>query len=89
MTDDLPRTVLITGASSGIGRATAHRLAAEGANVSGQYLATRGEQGYVVTDVTEQVTDTALDKLARLRGRVRRFRRVAQTPFNLVYEARP
>ena len=26
-------------------------LAEQGANVSGQYLATRGEQGYVVTDV--------------------------------------
>ena len=30
---------------------------------SGQYLATRGEQGYVVTDATEPICDAALDKL--------------------------
>ena len=38
-------------------------LAEQGANVSGQYLATRGEQGYVVTDATEAIGDAALDKL--------------------------
>jgi len=38
-------------------------LAEQGANVTGQYLATRGEQGYVVTDATEMVSDAALDKL--------------------------
>jgi D-3-phosphoglycerate dehydrogenase len=38
-------------------------LAEQGANVSGQYLATRGEQGYVVTDATEAISDAALDKL--------------------------
>jgi D-3-phosphoglycerate dehydrogenase len=38
-------------------------LAGQGANVSGQYLATRGEQGYVVTDATEAISDAALDKL--------------------------
>ena len=38
-------------------------LAEQGANVPGQYLATRGEQGYVVTDATEMVSDAALDKL--------------------------
>jgi D-3-phosphoglycerate dehydrogenase len=38
-------------------------LAAEGANVVGQYLATRGEQGYVVTDATESPSEAALDKL--------------------------
>ena len=30
---------------------------------SGQYLATRGEQGYVVTDVSGHVSESALDKL--------------------------
>ena len=38
-------------------------LAEQGANVTGQYLATRGEQGYVVTDATEMVSDAAMDKL--------------------------
>ena len=40
------------------------RLAEQGANVSGQYLATHGEQGYVVTDVTDPLSDTALAALA-------------------------
>ena len=38
---DQPRTVLVVGASSGIGRATAHLLATEGANL---VLASRSEQ---------------------------------------------
>jgi D-3-phosphoglycerate dehydrogenase len=38
-------------------------LATEGVNVSGQYLATRGEQGYVVTDVAGHVCESALEKL--------------------------
>jgi D-3-phosphoglycerate dehydrogenase len=38
-------------------------LAAEGANVTGQYLATKGEQGYVVTDSSEPVSEAALAKL--------------------------
>ncbi|WP_017932909.1 phosphoglycerate dehydrogenase [Nocardioides sp. Iso805N] len=38
-------------------------LAAEGANVVGQYLATKGEKGYVVTDSTEPISENALGKL--------------------------
>jgi D-3-phosphoglycerate dehydrogenase len=38
-------------------------LAEQGANITGQYLATRGEQGYVVTDATEAISEAALDKL--------------------------
>ena len=38
-------------------------LAEEGANVTGQYLATRGERGYVVTDIAEPISDEALHKL--------------------------
>jgi D-3-phosphoglycerate dehydrogenase len=38
-------------------------LADQGANVTGQYLATRGEQGYVVSDATESISEPALDKL--------------------------
>jgi D-3-phosphoglycerate dehydrogenase len=38
-------------------------LADHGANVEGQYLATRGEQGYVVTDVAEALPDAALADL--------------------------
>ena len=40
------------------------RLAEQGANVSGQYLATSGEQGYVVTDVTDPLSDAAVAALA-------------------------
>ena len=39
-------------------------LADQGVNVTGQYLATRGEQGYVVTDVAERVSETAAAALA-------------------------
>ena len=39
-------------------------LASEGANVSGQYLATHGERGYVVTDLSEPVSESLLAKLA-------------------------
>jgi D-3-phosphoglycerate dehydrogenase len=38
-------------------------LAGQGANVTGQYLATRGELGYVVTDASEAIGEAALDKL--------------------------
>ncbi|UDY24217.1 phosphoglycerate dehydrogenase [Nocardioides sp. Kera G14] len=38
-------------------------LATEGANVTGQYLATRGEQGYVVTDLSVELSEGALAKL--------------------------
>ena len=38
-------------------------LASESANVTGQYLATHGEQGYVVTDLASPVSDAALTKL--------------------------
>jgi len=40
------------------------RLAEQGANVVGQYLATRGEQGYVVTDVSEPLSESAVAALA-------------------------
>ena len=39
-------------------------LADAGANVSGQYLSTRGEQGYVVTDTLDPLPEDALAKLA-------------------------
>ncbi|MCY7397066.1 MAG: phosphoglycerate dehydrogenase [Nocardioides sp.] len=39
-------------------------LAEQGANVSGQYLATRGEQGYVVTDVADALPADAVAALA-------------------------
>jgi D-3-phosphoglycerate dehydrogenase len=38
-------------------------FAEQGANVLGEYLATRGHQGYVVIDATEAISDAALDKL--------------------------
>jgi D-3-phosphoglycerate dehydrogenase len=39
-------------------------LADSGANVTGQYLSTRGEQGYVVTDTLDPLPDDSLAKLA-------------------------
>jgi len=39
-------------------------LADQGANVVGQYLATHGEQGYVVTDVAAALTPEAMKELA-------------------------
>src|SRR4051812_34716219 len=39
-------------------------LADQGANVTGQYLSTRGEQGYVVTDTLDELPEEALGKLA-------------------------
>ena len=38
-------------------------LAADGANITGQYLATSGEQGYVVTDVAGALAAETLEKL--------------------------
>ena len=40
------------------------RLAEQGVNVTAQYLATRGEQGYVVTDVSEPVSAAVASALA-------------------------
>ena len=41
-------------------------LTEEGANVTTQYLSTLGEQGYVVTDVGEPLSDKVVDQLAGL-----------------------
>jgi len=40
------------------------QLAEQGVNVSAQYLATHGEQGYVVTDVAEPLTEAAVASIA-------------------------
>jgi D-3-phosphoglycerate dehydrogenase len=40
-------------------------LAEQQANVHAQYLSTRGEQGYVVTDVSAALLDGALADLRR------------------------
>lgn len=45
--------------------ASVNRLIAEsGSNVTGQYLATSGEQGYVVTDTSDPVPESAIKALA-------------------------
>jgi D-3-phosphoglycerate dehydrogenase len=41
-------------------------LSEEGANVTAQYLSTLGEQGYVVSDITEPLTDKVVDQLSGL-----------------------
>ena len=41
-----------------------HVLAEHGANVAAQYLSTRGEQGYVITDIASALPDGALAGLA-------------------------
>ncbi|MBF4161583.1 phosphoglycerate dehydrogenase [Nocardioides acrostichi] len=39
-------------------------VADSGANVTGQFLATQGEQGYVVTDTSDPLPDAVIEKLA-------------------------
>ena len=46
-------------------------LAEHGVNIEGQLLATRGELGYVVTDVGSDVAADALEALARMPQTVR------------------
>ncbi len=48
----------------GVLAALNQRLAEQGANVTAQYLATRGEQGYVVTDVAAALSPDAVEALA-------------------------
>jgi D-3-phosphoglycerate dehydrogenase len=50
----------------GVLAAVNQTLADHGANVEGQYLATRGQQGYVVTDVADALSDAALADLQAL-----------------------
>ena len=45
--------------------AEVNRILAEGGdNISAQYLSTRGEQGYVVTDTLDPLPEAALSQLA-------------------------
>ncbi len=46
-------------------------LAAHGANIEGQLLATRGELGYVVTDVGSVLDDAAVEELRKMEQTVR------------------
>jgi len=40
-------------------------------NISGQYLQTKGETGYVVIDVDAQSSGLALEKLSEIAGTIR------------------
>ena len=46
-------------------------LANHGVNIEGQMLATRGELGYVVTDVSGQIDDDAAEALTQMPQTVR------------------
>ena len=50
----------------GVLAAVNQTLADHGANVEGQYLATRGQQGYVVTDVADALSEAAMADLQAL-----------------------
>ncbi|RYV52470.1 phosphoglycerate dehydrogenase [Pengzhenrongella frigida] len=46
-------------------------LASHGVNIEGQMLATRGELGYVVTDVSAEITSDAVEELTQMSQTVR------------------
>ena len=46
-------------------------LSENNVNISGQYLQTQGELGYVVTDIEEGSSQTALDKMRQIEGTIR------------------
>lgn len=46
-------------------------LSAEDINVEAQYLATEGELGYVVTDVSTHPSERALDEISSIKGTIR------------------
>ncbi len=77
------RTYIVTGAASGIGRATAARLLDEGANVMGADVTDEvgtpstgdgGRWDFARTDVTDEA---AVEALVRARGRARAVRSTA------------
>ncbi|GAA4359761.1 phosphoglycerate dehydrogenase [Kangiella marina] len=48
-----------------------HILSDNNVNISGQYLQTQGELGYVVTDIEDGSSETALEKMRQIEGTIR------------------
>ncbi len=46
-------------------------LADNNVNISGQYLQTKGDIGYVVTDIDQSSSQTALEKMRQIKGTIR------------------
>ena len=46
-------------------------LSENNVNISGQYLQTQGDLGYVVTDIEDGSSQTALDKMRQIEGTIR------------------
>lgn len=55
----------------GVLAAVNREFAEHGVNIEGQMLATRGELGYVVTDISDGLTDDAVEALSNMQATVR------------------
>jgi NAD(P)-dependent dehydrogenase (short-subunit alcohol dehydrogenase family) len=78
------KTVVVTGAASGIGRATAARLVEEGANVVGLDIADESAVDVTDEDAVAAAIDAAADEFGRLDGVVHAAGMAGGGPVHLV-----